>query len=314
MPASILTATLDAPTAVLPVEAVRTRLADYLELTKPKIAVMALVTVAVGFLLGAAPHPSLQLLLHTLIGTALVAGGGSALNHWLERRADLKMNRTRNRPLPAGRMTPAEVFAFGVTLAVTGVVYLAVSVPHIEAAISAAATAFLYVAVYTPLKRVTAWNTVIGAVPGALPPVIGWCAARGEMTLETLALFLILFVWQLPHFYSIAWLHRHDYARGGMKMLPNVDRIDGFWTGVATVATCVLLLTVGAMPFAIQSTGWVYLAGSTWLGVWFLARCIRFAKNRNDRTARTVLRGSLVYLLGVMTLLVADGLLPRYLG
>jgi protoheme IX farnesyltransferase len=313
MQVSLMTATLEAPVA-MPAVDLRAKLADYFELTKPKIAVMALVTVAVGYLLGGAPHPNLQLLLHTLIGTALVAGGGSALNHWLERRADARMHRTRHRPLPAGRMTSADVLAFGLTLALTGVVYLAITVPHAEAALAAAATAVLYVGVYTPLKRVTAWNTVIGAVPGALPPVIGWAAARGEFTLETLALFGILFAWQLPHFYSIAWLHRHDYAQGGMRMLPNVDRRDGFWTGVATVTTCVLLMAVAVLPFAIAATGWLYLTASTLFGIWFLTRCVRFAKARNDRTARSVLRGSLVYLLGVMVLLVVDGLLPRYLG
>jgi len=307
------TATSLSATATLPRLEVPTRLADYFELTKPKIATMALVTVAVGFLLGGAPTPNIEVLLHTLIGTALVAAGGSALNHWLERSADAKMERTRYRPLPSGRLQPAEVCAFGLTLAVAGVVYLAFVVPHLSAAIAAAATAFLYVAVYTPLKRITAWNTVIGAVPGALPPVIGWCAARGDLTLETLALFLILFAWQLPHFYSIAWLYRHDYARGGMVMLPNVDRPDGRGTGRATVATGLLLLGISVLPFAVQSAGWVYLVGALVLGTLFLRRCVAFARDRNDRTARRVLRGSLLYLLGVMALLVIDGLLPRYL-
>jgi protoheme IX farnesyltransferase len=300
--------------ALLPSAFSTERLADYFELTKPKIAAMALVTVAVGYLLGGAPSPSFEILFHTLIGTALVAAGGSALNHWLERRADGRMIRTRNRPLPAGRMQSAEVFAFGITLALAGVIYLAFAVPNISAAIAAAATVILYVAVYTPLKRVSAWNTVVGAVPGALPPVIGWCAARADLTSETLALFLILFVWQLPHFFSIAWLHRHDYARGGMRMLPNVDRADGFATGLATVLTCFALIGVAVMPFAIHSTGLVYLIGSLLLGGMFLDRCARFAVSRNDRTARAVLRGSLLYLMGAMTLLVADGLLPRYLG
>ncbi len=288
--------------------------ADYVELTKPKIATMALVTVAVGYFLGAAPSPNLAILIHTLIGAGLVAAGGSALNHWLERAADARMNRTKNRPIPVGRMKPAEVFSFGITLAVVGIVYLAAAVPHIEAAIAAALTGFLYVAVYTPLKQVTAWNTVVGAIPGALPPVIGWCAAQGTLTADAICLFAILFVWQLPHFYSIAFLHRHDYARGGMKMLPCVERPDGYWTGVATVATCGLLVLVGLTPFAFGSARWLFLAGSAILGLWFLARCIRFAKIRNERTARTVLRGSLVYLAGVMALLVIDWMLPRYLG
>lgn len=292
----------------------RPTFADYVELTKPKIATMALVTVAVGYFLGAAPSPNLAILIHTLIGAGLVAAGGSALNCWLERGADGRMNRTRSRPLPGGRMTAAEAFSFGLTLTAVGILYLAAAVPHPEAAIAAAATAFLYVAVYTPLKRVTAWNTVVGAVPGALPPVIGWCAARGSLSADAIALFAILFVWQLPHFFSIAFLHRHDYARGGMRMLPCVERPDGYWTGVATVATAVLLLLVGFAPFAFGSAGWLFLAGAAILGLWFLARCVRFAIARNERTARTVLRGSLVHLAGVMALLVADWILPRYLG
>ncbi|QEL15376.1 heme o synthase [Limnoglobus roseus] len=308
------TATLPRTLTAPAMSEVRTRFADYLELTKPKIAMMALVTVAVGYFLGAAPSANIAVLLHTLIGAGLVAAGGSALNHWLERRADSQMHRTLNRPLPGGRMRPAEVFSFGVTLAIVGVVYLLVAVPHSSAAIAAAATGFLYVAVYTPLKRVTAWNTVVGAIPGALPPVIGWCAARGTISADAVCLFAILFVWQLPHFYSIAFLHRTDYARGGMKMLPCVERPDGFWTGVASVATAALLLAVGLTPFFFGSARWLFLVGSALLGVWFLARTVRFAKLRNDRTARSVLRGSLVYLAGVMALLVIDWMLPRYLG
>jgi heme o synthase len=292
----------------------RPAFADYVELTKPKIASMALVTVAVGYFLGAAPVPNIAVLLHTLIGAGLVAAGGSALNCWLERAADARMNRTRNRPLPGGRMTAAEAVSFGLTLALVGVVYLAVAVPHIEAAIAAAATGFLYVAVYTPLKQVTAWNTVVGAVPGALPPVIGWCAARGSLSADAVALFAILFVWQLPHFFSIAFLHRHDYARGGMKMLPCVERPDGFWTGIATVATAALLLIVGLAPYFIGSARELFLVGSIFIGLWFLARCVRFARARHERSARQVLRGSLLYLAGIMALLVADWMLPRYLG
>ena len=309
------TMTLPSPDAVEQSAAVRSRMADYFELTKPRIAFMALFTVAVGFFLGAAPSPSLQMLLHTLIGTALVAAGGSALNHWLERRADARMNRTSNRPLPSGRMNSADVFAFGATLAILGVAYLAFAIPHHpSAAIAAAATAFLYVAVYTPMKRLTAWNTVVGAIPGALPPVIGWCAAHGTLTADALALFLILFVWQLPHFFSIAFMHRHDYARGGMKMLPCVERTDGYWTGVATIATCVLLIAVGTTPYLIGSAREIFLIGSFALGIWFLTRAIRFGRNRTERTARQVLRGSLIYLMGVMALLIIDWLLPRYIG
>ena len=308
-------ATAEPTTEPIPVAVVRTRLADYFELTKPKIGAMALVTVAVGYLLGADPSAiRADLLVHTLIGAGLVAAGGGAINQWLERRFDARMNRTADRPLPAGRVGPPEVFAFGTVLTVVGVGYLIVALPSPAAAIAAAATFALYVGVYTPLKRVTAWNTVVGAVPGALPPVIGWAAARGSVSVEGWALFAILFVWQLPHFYSIAWLYRDDYARGGMRMLPVVDRRDGRLTGWATALTAVLLLAVTAAPVVVGPAGWVYLIGGLAFGLWFLARTVRFARARNDRTARSVLRGSLVYLLGVMGLLVADGVLPRYLA
>lgn len=310
-------ATADPPAstvAVLP-DVVRPRAADYVELTKPKIAAMALVTVAVGYLLGVDPNAvRIDLMIHTLIGAGLVAAGGSALNHWLERGADARMWRTANRPLPAGRVPPGEALSFGISLTIGGMVYLLAALPTPAAAIAAGFTFVLYVFVYTPLKRVTTWNTVVGAIPGALPPVIGWAAARGSVNAEGWALFAILFVWQLPHFFSIAWLHRDDYARGGMRMLPVVDRRDGLRTGLATVGTCALLLIVTAAPFVVGSVGWLYLAGAMPLGVWFLVRSARFAMNRNNTTARAVLRGSLIYLLGVMGLLVLDGVLPRYLG
>jgi protoheme IX farnesyltransferase len=294
------------------VPAVRGRVADFVELAKPKIAVMALVTVAVGFLLGAAPEVRLQHLLHTLIGAGVVAAGGSALNCWIERRADARMRRTANRPIAAGRMHHLEALVFGGTLGVLGVGYLLVALPSPAAAFAAALTFVLYVGVYTPLKKLTTWNTVVGAIPGALPPVIGWCGATGGMDAPGWALFAILFVWQLPHFYSIAFMHREDYARGGMRMLPVIDTADGRLTGWATAGTALLLVFATALPFALGAAGWVYLLGALPAALWFLARCVRFARNRTITTARTVLRGSLVYLLAVMALFVADGVIPRY--
>ena len=298
--------------ADLALPSLKARLADYVELSKPKIAAMALVTVAVGFLLGAKPGLAMvPSLLHTLVGAAVVAAGGSALNHWLERRADARMRRTRNRPLVTGRLHHLEALVFGLTLSVLGVGYLLMAgLP--AAALAAALTATLYVGVYTPLKRVTAWNTVVGAIPGALPPVIGWCGATGGMAAAGWALFAILFVWQLPHFYSIAFMHRDDYARGGMRMLPTVEGADGRVTGWATALTAVLLVPTTALPFLLGAAGWVYLVGAVPVSVWFLARCVRFARTRTTPLARSVLRGSLVYLLAVMALFVADGVLPRY--
>ena len=293
---------------------VRSRLADYRELTKPRIATMALVTVAVGYFLGSEPSVHWNLFLATLLGAGLVAAGGSALNHWLERHADAKMNRTVNRPLPSARLGVWEVLLFGVTLYIVGVAYLAWALPSPVAAIVAALTGFMYVAIYTPSKQLTTWNTLIGAIPGALPPVIGWAAADGSLSPNVWVLFAILFVWQLPHFYSIAWLYRDDYARGGMVMLPVVDRTDGKLTGWTTALTCGVLVIITAMPTVIGVASWIYLIGAMPIAVWFLARCVRFAQHRTDRAARTVLRGSLVYLLAVMGLLVVDGILPRYMG
>jgi protoheme IX farnesyltransferase len=290
---------------------IKPRLRDYTELTKPRIGAMALITVAVGYLMGAAPAIDWLTLSATLVGAGLVAAGGSALNCVWERKADLRMTRTANRAVPAGRIPVAEAGAFGAALTFLGTGLLVIAVPHWQAAAAAFATFALYVFVYTPLKSRTAWNTVIGAIPGALSPVIGWCAARGNVTAEGLSLFGILFAWQLPHFYSIAWMHRADYARGGMKMLPVIDTTNGVRTGQATVASCLLLLALAVVPFVTHAAGAIYLAGSTLIGLWFLARCVTFATTRDDFTARRVLRGSLVYLVAVMALLVADGVVPK---
>jgi len=309
-------AALSAPAAAADRRTAARRSADFVELTKPRIAVMALVTVAAGYLIGAVGHFRYDHLFHVLFGAGLVAAGGSALNHFWERRADAKMHRTRRRPLPAGRVEVWEVLVFGLALAVCGVAYLAWMLPYPGAAIAAAATAGLYVLVYTPMKSLTSWNTIVGAVPGALPPIIGWLAARESLTWEAVSLFAILFVWQLPHFYSIAYMHREDYARGGMKMLPVIEPAanNGRLTGLATVATCGLLIGVTVLPHAVGAAGLAYLIGGLMLAFWFFARCVRFAVDRNHVRAKSVLRGSLVYLTGVMVLLVVDGIVPRYWG
>src|SRR5829696_661416 len=205
------------------VPALSQRLADYVELTKPRIAVMVLVTVAAGYLMATGTDVRLVPLLHTLIGTAMVAGGASAWNMWIERGTDARMRRTANRPLPAGRLHHIEVVVFGTALAVTGVNYLYHALPSPAAALVALLTFVTYVAVYTPLKTQTVFNTHVGAVPGALPPVIGWCAATGSIGWDAVALFLVLLFWQLPHFMAIAWMYRHDYARAGHRMIPVAD-------------------------------------------------------------------------------------------
>lgn len=286
------------------------RLADYLELTKPRIAVMALITVAGGYLLGAGSAASAAMLFNVLFGAGLVAAGGSALNQLMERRTDARMRRTANRPLPAGRLSPEEVAVFGAVLSGVGLAYLTSTVPA-AATIAALVTLVAYVLVYTPLKTVTAWNTVVGAVPGALPPVIGWCAARGiEGPDAALALFLVLFVWQLPHFFAIAWMYRGDYARAGLKMLPGCDPT-GRRTAAAMVLTAAALVPVGFLAVTAGVAGWLYFAGATLLGLMFVREAVRFARERTDKHARRVLRASLVYLPGVFALLLVDALVAK---
>jgi protoheme IX farnesyltransferase len=294
--------TLAADAGVLP----RTRVADYLELTRPRVAVLVLFTVAVGAVLGARGSLDLTVLLHTLAGTALVAAGASALNQLLERHSDALMRRTENRPLPAGRLHPSEVLLFGCGLALAGIVYLATALDRPWAAIVAAVTFLSYVCVYTPLKRKTPLNTLVGAVPGALPPVIGWTAVRGSLGPEALTLFGIVFLWQVPHFLAIAWIYRDDYARARLQMLPVTDRA-GPRTGRCMLMYCVALLSVSLAPVLISGAGPLYLIGALVLGAGFLARAIGFMRSSSQARARSVLRASLIYLPALLALLLLDG-------
>jgi protoheme IX farnesyltransferase len=296
-----------------PVELTRPRIAEYLQLARPRIGAMALFTVAVGYLLAAGSDARLVPLLHTLVGAGLVAAGASALNQWLERKSDARMRRTANRPLPAGRLHPAEALGLGIALGIAGVAYLLNALPSPAAAFVAAITFLTYVFVYTPLKPITAWNTVVGAFPGALPPVIGWCAARGTLSFDAVTLFLILFVWQLPHFFAIAWLYRDDYAAGGLRMIPIADPA-GTFTARAMIGTCLLLLPVTMLPALVGQAGPMFLTGAIFLSVLFLNCAIEFRKAPTRINAKYVLRSSLLYLTGLMLLLVGDGVVPRLLG
>ena len=290
--------------------AARSRFADYRELTKPRIALMALFTVAAGYMLGAGADGSARVLFHTLLGAGLVAAGGSALNQLIERRTDSRMRRTANRPLPAGRMSPEEVAVFGAVLSGFGLAYMLATV-SLAATVAAAVTLVFYAFVYTPLKTLTEWNTVVGAIPGALPPVIGWCAARGVTGADgAFALFLVLFLWQLPHFYAIAWMYRADYSRAGLKMLPGTDPT-GKRTAIAMVLTAVALVAATGFVVYIGMAGVFFAIGAALLGVMFVRRTIGFARNRTDREARRVMFASLLYLPGVFTLLLVDALLLR---
>jgi protoheme IX farnesyltransferase len=298
-----------AVSSVEAVPAVRSRFIDYLELTKPRIAVMALFTVAAGYLLGAGPAADSRILFHALVGAGLVAAGGSALNQLLERRLDARMRRTANRPLPAGRIMPEEAAAFGAGLCGAGLAYLLATVPT-AALVAAAVTLISYVLVYTPLKGVTVWNTVIGAVPGALPPVIGWCAARGwEGSGVALALFAVLFLWQLPHFMAIAWMYRDDYAAAGLRMLPGIDAT-GRLTAIAMVVTAAALVPAGTIA-GLVGGGLISAIGASLIGLHFLWRSFGFYRSRTDREARRALRASLVYLPCVFALLLLDALVIK---
>lgn len=283
----------------------RPRVADYVELTKPRVAVLVLFTVAIGASLASGGVPYVPVLFHSLVGTALVAGGASALNQLLERCSDAQMVRTENRPLPSGRLQPAEVLVFGVLLGTCGVIYLGMFLHQPLAAFIAALTFVCYVFVYTPLKRVTTLNTLIGAVPGALPPVIGWAAVRGSVDVEIFTLFLIVFLWQVPHFLAIAWIYREDYARAGLQMLPTIDQ-DGAITGRQMVGYCLALIPASLLPAALSLTGPVYLVGALLLGCGFLYSTFYFARRRTVRQARRVLQASLIYLPALLALLLLD--------
>jgi protoheme IX farnesyltransferase len=216
------------------------------------------------------------------------------------------MQRTENRPLPSGRLQPIEVLAFGLGVGIAGVIYLVVCLQQPWAALVAAITFVSYVFLYTPLKKTTTLNTLIGAVPGALPPVIGWVAARGSLGPEVLVIFLVLFLWQVPHFLAIAWIYRDDYARAGLKMLPVLD-LRGIATGGSMVAYCLALLAVSVAPVVFGWAGGVYLIGALLLGLGFLVCAAAFWWQRTLLRARGVLRASLLYLPLLLALLILDG-------
>lgn len=286
------------------------RAAAYVELTKPRITTMVLVTAAVGFVLGQGVGASaggglpLALFLHTLLGTGLVASCGSALNQVLERRVDARMRRTADRPLPSGRLDPDRALAFAVLLGIVGLAELALAVNPLTAALGAA-TLVGYVFVYTPLKRVTSLATVVGAAPGAMPPVMGWAALTGELGTGAWVLFGILFFWQLPHFLAIAWMYRADYARAGFPMLPVLEP-DGGSTARQAVLWSAALVPLSLLPSAVGLTGGVYAAGAGALGIGYLAASLVFGRARTGVAGRRLLLVSVVYLPGILGAMLAD--------
>ena len=284
------------------------KIGAYLTLAKPGIMKMILVTTALGFFLAQQSiFANIDTLLFALFGTALTCGGSGALNNYLERDTDCKMMRTAKRPIPLGLIAPNDALAFGITLILSGTFILAYQVNLITGFL-ALLTAFLYVLVYTPLKRVTWWNTFIGAIPGALPPVGGWTAASGQIELGAVILFLILFIWQHPHFYAIAWMYRDDYARAGLKMLPVLDP-DGERTSQQIMLYSWLLIPVSLLPRAIGMSGWLYFWGALALGIFMLYFGIMISRNRDRQSARNLMRASIVYLPLVLILICVDSLL-----
>lgn len=278
--------------------------ADVSALVRPRIALMVLFTVAIGFLLAPGTRDLAQLV-HTLIGVGLAACSANALNQYLERRTDALMRRTENRPLPTGRMAPGEVLVIGLLLGAAGLGYMAFTVRQPLATLLTAATLLTYVILYTPMKRWTTVNTLVGAVPGALPPLIGWTSVTGRMDGEGLALFLILFLWQVPHFLAIAWIHREDYGRAGLKMLPVLDT-----TGAATARHMVVyawvLLLVSLWPVFTGFAGTAYATGAILAGLVFVGSTIGFAMDKSVAQARRVLHASLLYLPAIFGLLLAE--------
>jgi len=278
--------------------------ADYLEVSKPRLTALVLATTLTGAWLGSGGAAAPGFLLQTVLATALVAAGASALNQLAERRADALMRRTANRPLAAGRMQPAEALAFGLGTIAAGLAWLAAAT-NLAAAALAAFTAAAYVLVYTPLKSRTTLNTLVGAVPGALPTLIGWAAARGRVDGGAWVLFSILYLWQIPHFLSIAWLYREDYARAGMRMLPVVDPAGGA-TGRQALLHAAGTVLVSLTAFSEGLAGGTYLAGAVLLGAAFLGAAGAFAFRRSDGRARALMRASLLYLPLLLGLMAFD--------
>lgn len=280
------------------------RLADLWEMTKPGITLMVVLTAGLGFLLAERDSFSFLLLVHTLLGTGLVSAGASVLNHVLERDTDALMHRTAGRPLPTGRMDPDAALTFGVLLGILGLAELALWVNLLTALLGAVALSG-YVFVYTPLKRISSLATVIGAVPGAIPPMMGWSAVRNELDAAAWVLFGILFFWQLPHFLAIAWLCREDYARGGFPMLPVLDP-EGVRTGRQAVLYGAALVPISLLPSLLGLMGIVYFFGAFAFGLAYLGFSFAFAQARSNPGARRLMLASLLYFPALLLIMLLD--------
>lgn len=286
----------------------RAKAADYVMLAKPRLNILVVVTALAGYYMGVIGPAHTWLLVHMLVGTTLVASGSAVINQLLEIEADGMMRRTRARPLPSGRLTPAAARVFAVVLSVAGVVQLALGVNLLASGI-AMATLLTYTVFYTPLKKRSSLSTVVGGVPGALPPMIGWAAARNSLSTEAWVLFGIVFLWQMPHFLAIAWMYREDYKRAGFPLLPIVEP-DGVSTGRQALLYAAALLPVSLAPTAVAMTGVVYVTGAAVLGFAFLWLAFRFSRTRSMPDARKLFFGSIIYLPLLWTLMLTDRITP----
>ncbi len=284
--------------------ALRDRLAAYWALVKPRITFEVVLIAAFGFILGTPGDFDWLRFFHAMLGIGLLSGGIAALNQWMEREADGKMRRTATRPIPSGQVTPFQALLFGITLTAAAEAYLCPTVNPLTALLGLA-TAIGYVWIYTPLKTRTWLSTAIGSFPGAMPPLVGWAAASGALSAEAWTLFAIMFFWQFPHFYAIAWMYREDYRRAGIGMLPVIEA-DGRRTIRQTLVTGFITVGLSLAPFWLGLSGWVYLIGALALGGLFLHSCLVLARTRTNLAARRVLRASVVYLPLLFLLMTLD--------
>jgi heme o synthase len=276
----------------------------FADLFKARLTSLVLLTTLVGFYLGYRGPVDYRLMFHTLAGTALLAAGAAALNQLWERKYDAQMRRTQNRPLPSGRLEPSTVLRIGCALSVLGMAYLALWV-NLPTCVLGLCSSVCYLFLYTPLKRITWLNTAVGAIPGGLPPLMGWTAARGHVTTEGFSLFAILAFWQIPHFMAIAWLYRDEYAKAGFKMLPVLDA-DGSRTGRQALSHTVGLMLVSLCPFVLRMTGVFYLAAAVVLGLAFLYYAAQFSRQLSPVRARQLFYASIIYLPLLLGMMVLD--------
>lgn len=287
-------------------EVVLQRLSDYVSLARPRIAVMVLITVTVGYLLGQQGGWSSAQLWHAWLGILLVTAGSSSLNQWFERTTDARMARTQDRPLPSGRLAPGEVLGLGIACAVLGCVYLYLTVNGLTALLTGL-TCVLYACVYTPLKRRTSFCTALGAIPGAMPPVLGWTAAGQPLDMAAFALFGLMFFWQFPHFLAIAWLYREEYLTAGLRMLPGGRPLPRV-TGLMATAYALGLIPISLIPSWLGLAGLLYSLTALALGLVYVAASVEFARHETRRSARRVLWTSLIYLPVILAVLAGDHL------